>query len=42
MDTHLKFKLVNAYDLIDIEKMLWDDTLGSTRDKHDPIRLEYY
>lgn len=38
----LKFRLAQEDDLIDIVRMLSDDTLGSTREKFEPILSDNY
>ena len=38
----LKFRLAQADDLIDIVRMLSDDTLGATREKFEPILSSNY
>ncbi len=38
----LKFRLAQADDLMDIVRMLSDDTLGATREKFEPILSEKY
>lgn len=42
MNMVLKFRLAQEDDLIDIVRMLSDDTLGSTREKFEPILSDNY
>jgi GNAT superfamily N-acetyltransferase len=42
MNNELTFRLAKADDLIDIVKMLSDDTLGATREKFEPILSDSY
>ena len=42
MNMDLKFRLAQEDDLIDIVRMLSDDTLGSTREKFEPILSDNY
>ena len=42
MNVKLKFRLAQADDLIDIVRMLSDDTLGATREKFEPILSNNY
>ena len=42
MINELKFRIAEEKDLLDIVRMLSDDTLGATREKFEPILSENY
>jgi GNAT superfamily N-acetyltransferase len=42
MNNELQFRIAKAEDLVDIVRMLSDDTLGSTREKFEPVLSEKY
>jgi GNAT superfamily N-acetyltransferase len=42
MNNELNFRLAKEDDLIDIVRMLSDDTIGATREKFEPVLLESY
>jgi len=42
MNNELNFRLAKADDLIDIVRMLSDDTIGATREKFEPVLSESY